>query len=223
MRKTHILISFFFFVNLIFSQNTEIDAILSKIKYEKNDNKRVALVISFFSNTADKNPSLDLKNASEILLISQKNNDKVIEAVALSQIAIDYRQLGSTIKSLDLNIKANALAAKTENPLAIAFSKAMLAINYKDLGNYSESIQLNLSAEKLATKIKNPEILESVYINLSDVYLLTNKFNEALVYSQKEFELCNQYHLKGFLSWTYRSFGKIHGKLGNKIQLKIIF
>ena len=216
MRKKYLLISFLLFVNLIYSQNKEIDAILPKIKAEKNDNKRVALVISFFSNTMDTNPLLDLKNAREILLISQKNNDKIIEAVALSQIAIDYRQLGNTIKSLDLNIKANALASKTGNSLAIAFSKAMLAINYKDLENYSKSIQLNLAAEKLATKVKNPEILESVYKNLAEVYKLTNKFNEALIYSQKDFELCNYYQLNGFLSWTYISFGDIQGKLGNK-------
>lgn len=217
MKKIYFLIPFLLFANLIFSQNKEIEAILPKIKAEKNDNKRVALVIRFFSNTTDKNPLLDLKNAQEIVHQSQKNNDPIIEAVAASQVAIGYRQLGNTIKSLDINIKANALAVKTENPLAIAFSKAMLAINYKDLENYTESIQLNLTAEKLATKVKNPEILESVYKNLASVYIYTKNSEAALRYAQKDYELCTQYRLNGFLSITFLNFGRIQGKLGNTI------
>jgi tetratricopeptide (TPR) repeat protein len=213
MKKTILLL--LLFSNLAFSQSKEVNALLHKISTEKNKNKRVALVISFFSNTTDKNPLLDLKNAQEIVYQSKKDNDTVIEAVAASQVAIDYRQLGNTIKSLDLNIKANALAEKTGNPLGIAFSKAMLAINYKDLENYAESIRLNLAAEKLATKVKNPEILESVYKNLASVYIFTENSEAALSYAQKDYELCTQYRLNGFLSITFANFGFIQGKLGN--------
>jgi hypothetical protein len=121
MKKIIILFGFLISIHAAFSQSEDFDAMLQKIATEKDDNTRIDLIMSL--SNSETNPLLDMQNCQRILLQSQKNKDKIAEAMALSGIGYNYRSFGNTPKSLEYNLKATALAQETGNEKIVAFTK----------------------------------------------------------------------------------------------------
>src|SRR5262245_32191214 len=139
MKRT--IIFFFFFTAMLtsFSQGA-IDAMLPKIAAEKDDNKRIDIINNFFSNTAESDPLLDLKNGQKLLLYEQQHGDKIGEALALGFIGYDYRAFGNNSKSLEYDLKAEKIADENGNEKLIANTMMVLSHNYKDLANYPKAL-----------------------------------------------------------------------------------
>jgi len=95
-----------------------------------------------------------MQNAQKLLLLSQKNKDRIAEAMALTEIGYSYRSFGNTPKSVKYNLKALALAQETGNEKLIANVNINLAHNYKDQADYPKAISLYLSAEESGSMFK---------------------------------------------------------------------
>jgi hypothetical protein len=213
MKKILILLSLLASINAAFSQNDSTDFKLQKIFAEKDDNKRIDLIMEL--SNAETNPLLDMQFAQKVLLQSQKNKDKILEAMALSGIGFNYRSFGNIPKSLEYNLKATALALETGNEKIIAFTKFDLAHNYKDLADFPKAISLYLSAEESFSILKEYTMQIWALGNLAGVYLLMNKTDSALMYAQREYELRMRNHYTGNLGGSLVDLGRIQGKLGN--------
>ena len=215
MKKIIILLSFLFSINASSSQSENIDTMLKKIAEEKNDNTRIDLINDLFSSTMETKPVLDMQNAQKLLLQSQKNKDKIAEAMALSAIGGDYRSFGNTSKSLEYNFRAMALAQETGNERLIANTKFNLAHNYKDQADYPKAISLYLSVEESASKVKDNILQIWALGNLAEVYLSMDKIDSALMYAQRDYEFCMRIHYYDYLGYTFENLGSIQGKMGN--------
>ena len=79
-----ILFFFFFFLSVqnIFSQSQSIDSILQKIAVEKDEDKKVDLIISIWNTGFDRDPYLVIKTGQALLSQAQENNDIIKEASA---------------------------------------------------------------------------------------------------------------------------------------------
>jgi tetratricopeptide (TPR) repeat protein len=53
------------------------------------------------------------------------------------------------------------------------------------------------------------------YKNLGEVYFEMNKIDSALMYAQRDYELCMRFHYYDYLSITLKNLGNIQGKMGN--------
>jgi tetratricopeptide (TPR) repeat protein len=188
---------------------------LQKIAAEKDDNTRIDLINDLFSGTLDSDPVLDMQNAQKLLLQSQKNKDKIAEIMALTSMGYDYRSFGNTSKSLEYDLKANALAQETGNGKLIANTKINLAHNYKDLADYPKAIRLYLSAAESGAKLKDYELQTWAFQSLGQVYLEMNKIDSALIYAQRDYELCMRIHYYNDLSFTLKNLGSIQDMMGN--------
>src|ERR1035437_2683869 len=215
MKKVIILFSLLLSINAAFSQGENFDTMLKKIAAEQDDNTRIDLINHFFSSTADSDPVLDMQNAQNLLLQSQKNKDKITEAMALTEIGYDYRSFGNTSKSLEYNLKATELARETGNGELIANTEFNLAHNYKDQTDYPKAIRLYLSAAETGSKLKDYELQTSAFQNLGQVYMEMNKIDSALMYAQRDYELCMRIHYYDNLSYTLKNLGSIQGKMRN--------
>lgn len=215
IRRVLILFSFLLSIQNALSQNEKIDSILKRIVAEKDDNTRIELILVSFPNLAELNPILDMQIAQKLLLQSQKNNDRIIEAIALSGIGNDYRSFGNTPKSLEYNLKATALAQETGNEKLIAFTKIILSLNYKDQADYPKAIRLNLSAEESLSKLKEYGLQTWALGNLSELYLYNDRIDSALMYAQRNYELSIRIHYDDNLSYIFGDLGSIHGSMGN--------
>ena len=96
-RKTQLLFSLLICFSPVVCQKENIDTILQKVAAEKDGNTRIDLIITLSNVETD--PLLDMQYCQMILLHSQKNKDKILEAMALSGIGVDYRAFGNTPKS----------------------------------------------------------------------------------------------------------------------------
>ena len=207
MKKIIILFGFLLSLTTAFAQSENIDTILKKIAAEKDDDTRIDLINDLYSNISEINPMLDMQNAQKLLLQSQKNKDKITEALALSGIGNNYLSFGNNSKSVEYNLKATALAQETGNAKLIAITKHNLAHDYKVLADYPKAIRLYLSAEESFSKL-NDYVMQTFSLNgLAEVYLLMNNLDSALIYVQRNYELCVQNNYYDYIClWHLRDY-----------------
>ena len=215
MKKILILFGFIISIHAVFSQSEDLDSMLKKIAAEKNDNTRIDLINDLYLSTTESDPVLDMQNAQKLLLQSQKNKDKIAEAMALTEIGYSFRSFGNTTKSLEYTLNANALARETGNEKLEANTKINLAHNYKYQADYPKAISLYLSAAESASKVKDYLNQTWAFQSLSQVYLEMNKIDSALMYAQRDYELSMRIHYYNDLSFTFKNLGNIQGKMGN--------
>jgi hypothetical protein len=214
MEKIIILLILLLNINPAFSQIDSIDIKLQKIAAEKNDDTRIDLINTLISKTVASDPLLDMQINQKLLLQSQKNKDKITEAMALSNIGYDYRSFGSTTNGVEYCLKALALARETGNKKLIANTKINLAHNYVEPGDCRKAIRLYFSAEELASDIKDYVLQSWAYEGLGRVYYEMNN-DSALMYSQRCYELNMRTHSYGDLGYTLKNLGSIEGKKGH--------
>jgi tetratricopeptide (TPR) repeat protein len=215
VKKTIALFCFSLVMIPAFSQADSIDALLNRLGAEKNDNNRIDLINEFLSYTSEVDPVLDMRNSQKILLYAQKNEDKISEAMALTEIGYDYRAFGNTEKSLEYGLKAHALAAQTGNEKLVANAKLTLAHNYKDQAEYGKAIGMYMSVAKYATSSGDYLLQTWAFASMGEIYIQVNKLDSALMYAQRAYELCLQHHNGDFISNTLRHLGRIQGRMGN--------
>ncbi len=210
------IIALFFCVASIqttFSQ--DIDSLLSKYSAAKNDSLRFEVILEFYLKFSEASPILFLKEAEKFLAYSQKNKDKLGEGYANSMIGFCYRGLGNTTKSLEYSIKGFDIGTETGNEFVLAHNKLQLANVYKDVKDYEQSLKYYFGADEIGEKVKNDKIKSLAYQNLGEVYLAMNKLDSALMYEQKDFEICKRTGFNHFFGYTLLTLGAIHGKMGS--------
>ena len=63
-----------------FSQSQPVDSLLQKLAIEKNEDKKVDLIVSLFLSGLDKDPYLTIQTGQAILKQGQEKNDLIKEA-----------------------------------------------------------------------------------------------------------------------------------------------
>lgn len=213
MKKIYLLLSFFFITNTVFSKTNATDDFLQKVKLEKNDDKKIDLILSYFALPSNESEFTRAQIAQKLLQYSYKYNDKIAEVLGLKEISFFYVTSDKTSDGLAICLKALKIAEKIRNEKLIGYVNVTLGFFYNDF-NKSNSIYKKCLA--IANKINDDNLRLETYKNLSQVYLDNNLTTKSLEYTQKEYELTLK--LKKFqdLGYTYLGFAEIHKRLKNK-------
>jgi len=217
MKKIITFFCFFIISQTAFAQNVDAAATLKKIAVEKDDDRRVDLILECFGVTQESDPVLDMQNAQQLLLQSQKNNDKIGEAAALGEMGYNYWSFGNTVKHLEYDLRALAIAEETGNKKLIALCKNFLAHNYSYTSNpdFRKAIKLYQEAEEAAIAGKSPILQSWALMNLGSTYYIMGLLDSALIYTQRTYELISRIKYTQYLSYVLTQFGDLHGKMGN--------
>ena len=143
------IITFFCFIvsmQSAFAQKPNVDSIVQLIAVEKDENKKVDLIFSFYSPGYDANPGTTMEVGQALLKQSDKNKDILTEASAYCFIGFGYRMAGNFIKGLEYHQKALALAEKGGNFSILAMAKNQMGHIYRDREEYDEGLKLYSSA-----------------------------------------------------------------------------
>ena len=213
MKKIITLFCFIASMQTVFAQ--DIDSLFPKYSAAKNVSLRFDVILEIYLKFSEASPILFLKEAEKLLTYSQKHKDKIGEAHANSMIGFCYRGLGNTTKSLENSIKGFEIGTETGNEIVLANTKLQLGHCYKDLKDYQQSIKYYLTVAEIGENVKNEKIKSLAYQNLGEVYLAMNKLDSALMYEQKDFEICKRIGFNDFFGYTLLTLGAIHGKMGN--------
>ena len=115
-----------------FAQKPNVDSILQKVALEKNEDKKVDLLVSLVSSEINNDPQWGIETGLKLLNQAKRGNNNIELSVAYSFLGQGYRLLGNNIKSLDYHHKGIAAAEKSGNLSILAFAENQTAHIYKD-------------------------------------------------------------------------------------------
>ncbi len=212
-----ILILFCFIVSMLtgFAQKPNVDSILLKIAVEKDEDKKVDLLVSMVSTEINNDPEWGIETGLKLLNQAKRGNNNIELSVAYSFLGQGYRLLGNNIKALDYHHKAIAAAEKSGNLSILAFAENQTAHIYRDREEYDKAIGFYLSATTHADKGKNEKIKGWAPLNLGAVYLATNNLDSSLMYSQRAYENAVRVKATSNLTFLFTNLGGVQSKLGN--------
>ena len=116
--------------------------------------------------------------------------DKISEALALSQIGMDYISFGNSIKGLEYRLKSIEVAEKSNNLEMLGDSKLHLGLYFYEQKEYERAIEFGLSGNETAIKAKNEIMQTWAFWLLGDSYYGLNKLDTALMYAQRAYDIC---------------------------------
>jgi len=215
MKKIITLFCFIVGMQTTFAQKTNVDSILQKVAAERDDDKKVDLLVSLLTAEINNDPQWGIETGLKILNQSKKENNYIEQSVAYSFLGQGYRLLGNNIKALDYHFKGIAAAEKSGNLSILAFAENQTAHIYRDRQEYDKAISLYLSATAHADNGKNEKIKGWGPLNLGATYLATNNLDSSLMYSQRCYENAVRLKITTNLTFLFTNLGGVQSKLGN--------
>ena len=192
MKKIITLFCFIASVQTAFAQKPNVDSILQKIAVEKDEDKKVDLIISIWATGVDRDPTLTTKTGQAMLKQGQEKNDIIQEASAYCLLGTGYRVSGNPIRGLALSQKALILAEKAGNYSILAMTRNQMGHTYRDREEYENAFKIYARALVDAAKANNDVIKIWPVMNIGVCYLNMNKLDSALKYLQRAYELSLQ-------------------------------
>ena len=201
---------------MVFPQRQSPDSILQKLAIEKNEDRKVDLIVSIWLTGLDIDPSLLIQTGQALLKQAQENNDIIKESSAYCFLGTGYRISGNPIRGLQVQQKGLQLAEKAGNFSILAMVKNQMAHTYRDRDDWENAFKLYSAALDDAAKSKNEVIKIWPVMNLGVCYLNLNKLDSALKYLQRSYEssiIINQWDLP-YILWN---LGSVQSKMGNAL------
>jgi tetratricopeptide (TPR) repeat protein len=193
-----------------------VDSLLQKIAIEKNEDKKVDLIVSIWATGLDKDPYQLIQTGQALLKQAKIDNDYVKEASADCFLGTGYRISGNPLRALQIQQKGLLLAEKTNNFSILAMLKNQMAHTYRDREEWENAFKIYSAALDDAIKGKNEVIKIWPLMNLGVCYLNINKLDSALKYLQRAYESSlekNQVDLP-YILWN---LGSVHSKMGHSV------
>ena len=222
MKYLLFLLCFMLCIHNAFSQSRSLDSILQKLAIEKNEDKKVDLIVSIWATGIDRDPYQLIKTGQVLLTQAQKDNDFLKEASAYCFLGTGYRTSGNPIRALQVQQKGLQLAEKTNNFSVLAMIKNQMAHTYRDREEWENAFKIYSDALNDAVKGKNEVIKIWPMMNLGVCYLNLNKLDSGLKYLQRAYEsslTINRVDLP-YVLWN---LGSVHSKMGNSLLVVSYF
>ena len=197
-----------------FAQTLNADSIVQLIAVEKDEDKKVDLIFSFYSQGYDANLGTLMEVGQALLNQSNKNKDILTEASAYCFIGFGYRMAGNFIKGLEYHQKALALAEKGGNFSILAMAKNQMGHIYRDREEYDEGLKLYSSALFDSERGKNNMVKAWPLMNIGAMYLKISNPDSALSYLQRSYVLTLKYDTLD-LPYVLWNLGGVHSLMGN--------
>ena len=214
MRKIIVLLSLFFIIKTAYPQSPAVDSILKKIAVEKDEDKKVDLIVSIWATGLDRDPDKLIQTGQVLLKQAQADHDIIKEASAYSFLGTGYRISGNPIRALQVHQKGLQLAEKANNFSLLGLTKNQMTHTYRDREEWENAFKGYTEALIDAVKGKNEVIKIWPVLNLGNCYLNINRLDSALKYLQSAYEkslVINKVDLP-FILWN---LGAVHSKMNN--------
>ena len=214
MKKLITVSCFLLMVLSTYAQKETPNSILEKLAIEKNEDKKVDLIISIWETGVDRDPYMLIQTGQALLVQAQKNKDILQEASAYSILGTGYRMSANPIRGLQVQQKGLQLAEKSGDFSILAMVKNQLGHTYRDREEWENAFKLYSGALNDAAKAKNEVVKIWPVMNLGVYYLNVDKLDSSLKYLQRAYKLSIQIN-KNDLPYILWNLGSVHSKMGN--------
>ena len=212
---------FFFFIaafntarsqeNVIEQIQLRCDSILNLLAKEKDEDKTVDLITSFYGSAIDGFPLQLLSLSQKLLDLGKQKNDIFVESAAVSAAGQAYRLTGNYVKALELHRKAVELAEQSGNKILLGFGLNQMAHIYKDRLENEKALTLYREAFRLFEKAGRDDIWYAC-MNIGVVYYNMGNYDSALYYSNEAFKKINNTPGVGNQSAVFSNIASIYSQ-----------
>ena len=213
MKKIIVLFCFVASMQAAFAQADSIDTKLQTTLAEKNEETRMDSLYNYFYLIANIDPALTQTITKKLLTLSEKNEDKLAETYAISQLSIINYILGNKAKTLEFALKALKMAEPLNNATLMAIVNNRLALAYGAVDKDKE-IEIFRQGLALQPKAKQSTIFTTLAFNLGDRFISQNKLDSALAYLQLAERLNLQFTNKAN-PINLMQLARLYGKMNN--------
>ena len=215
MKKIITLFCFIASMHTAFSQAPDIATALQKIAEEKDENKKVDLIINTLYGWRgyDSSTSQMITMGQAMMKQGQEKKDLLLEASGYCELGFGFRMAGNSIKGLEYHQKALELAERAGNFSILAMTKNQMGHVYRDREDIEKALQVYASALPDAERAKN-QMLAWPLMNMGSMYMRMGKLDSALKYLQRSYELVLKVDTLD-LSYVLWNLGAVHSRLGN--------
>lgn len=198
----------------VFAQTDSADIKLQNILAEKNEEARMDSLYNYFYLIANIDPALTQTITKKLLILSEKNEDRLAETYAISQLSIINFILGNKAKTLEFALKALKMAEPLDNATlkGIVYNRLALAYGAVDKDKEIEMFKQGLALYPKATQ---STIFVTLAFNLGDRYISQNKLDSALTYLQLAERLNLQLSANKASSTNLTQLARLYGKMNN--------
>ena len=217
----HIIILIFFSLNLLASDNPEIDSLINVLKKSKEDTNKIFLYNQISKKYVATNPDKALIYANKGLKLSKKLQfDKGI-ALSNKNMGIGYYYQGSYNNALIEYTKALDIYKKIKNKQQIVKLLNNIGILYHYQGKYDKAFNYYTKCIKASKDINDEKRIADTYNNLGGVYWDQGNYEKALKHYFKSLKISEENDYKTMVAYTYDNVGAIYveqGKLDRALE-----
>lgn len=232
----------FFILCLLFCKGSiaqlNLDSLKKTAISETNDSLRYIAVRNLYNYYEELNRDSALHFANQELILAQKNNKKLIEVLALGNIAYQLAGQGKFAASLDHLLRGFKIAEDPRNEVdekwsiytrKIEGSKRLLLLSYihhmfavlmRNTQNVEQEIFHFHKAREIALKINYMPRVLLASMNLGKAYLNINKTDSALAFELEAIHLAIKENYKKYLGNSYTILGDIYLAKNDKQRAK---
>lgn len=159
----------------------------------------------------------DFENALQHFLLALKNAQKEMDTA--NQIFINlnmgtlYQRMKKYDKALDFYLISYELS-KLSNSLEGMATAYSIGIIYRNKGDYKKALDYYTMAIPICEKLGKQNDLSNIYSNMSNVFMLTQKYDEAENVLRKSIKLSSDAGLQRQLGIAYANLGKTKELMG---------
>ena len=219
------------------AQSSVSDSLRQALQKAPNDSTRDLVYDKLLSYYLFNNLDSALYFADKMVLISQKNNQKLAEAGALNFKGLVLTRLGQYASALQCFLQSFTITEdpKSENTTwdlpnnsnprkhrmdVLALTHSMFAILQQQVDNTTQAIMHFKEAKLIGEKIGNPTRVLRADQMLGDIYRNLNKLDSAMTFEINAEHISVQSGIKGFLSEILSVKGDIYFKKRDKKSAK---
>ncbi len=157
-----------------------------------------------------------LKYLNKSLLIDRLINDDESAAGSMINIGIIYTYLDSLNKSADLYEEAYQLYAELKSERGMITALSNMGKVYFAQKQYQKALINYLKVEEFYKNQEvNAEAESSIYNSLANTYLKLAQYPQALIYANKDLDICIEANLLNKKQFAYETLNEIYKVQGN--------
>lgn len=211
---------------IAFSQEKQIDSLISAIKNDKVDTIKVSNLIELswlYCNSSSNDSAISV--AKRALEVAKKSDSPFSIGQAYSSLSWYYYQNGETVKSLENGHLAVAIwenltsnpNAKFDSTLYRAKSSTFgnLGTVYRNLGNLPKALEYYIAAIKISEKLNDETEIARHLGNTGLIYFDQKDYNKALKYYFKALKFDEKSKTKVGLAFRLGNIGIIYFEMKN--------
>lgn len=161
----------------------------------------------------------DLKNAMDVTVkameISEKNDYKVDQAIAMDGIGMIYYDIGDRKKCSEFYFGSLKKFEEANYKVGIAKSLSRIGILYLDQKDFTTALGYFDRSLKIAKELGNNEGITSILNNIANVYIGMKENNKALQFLKEALKISKDIQNSYMEATNYVNIGKVHFNLKN--------